>query len=57
MTADNFNSVTARISLVTGATRGIGEAIAKSLGAQGHTVIGTATSQPGGRIESIDAQA
>ena len=34
-----------KISLVTGASRGIGAAIADALGAQGHTVIGTATSQ------------
>ena len=33
--------------LITGATRGIGQAIAKHLGAQGATVIGTATSQAG----------
>ena len=36
-----------KICLVTGATRGIGQAIAKHLGAQGATVIGTATSQAG----------
>ena len=53
MTADNSNGAAARIALVTGATRGIGEAIAKSLGAQGHTVIGTATSQEG--AEKISA--
>ena len=40
-----------KISLVTGASRGIGAAIADALGAQGHTVIGTATSQSG--AESI----
>jgi len=36
-----------KITLVTGASRGIGAAIADSLGAQGYTVIGTATSQAG----------
>ena len=36
-----------KICLVTGATRGIGQAIAKHLGAQGATIIGTATSQAG----------
>ena len=36
-----------QIALVTGATRGIGEAIAKALAATGATVIGTATSDEG----------
>jgi 3-oxoacyl-[acyl-carrier protein] reductase len=36
-----------QIALVTGASRGIGRAIALELGAQGATVIGTATSQAG----------
>ena len=39
----------ARVALVTGATRGIGQAIARELGRQGHTVIGTATSEDGAR--------
>lgn len=36
-----------KIALVTGATRGIGRAIALELGRQGATVIGTATSEAG----------
>lgn len=36
-----------KVCLVTGATRGIGQAIARQLGSQGATVIGTATSQSG----------
>ena len=37
----------AKLALVTGATRGIGRAIATSLGRQGNTVVGTATSEAG----------
>lgn len=36
-----------QIALVTGASRGIGQAIAQQLGQQGATVIGTATSEAG----------
>ena len=36
-----------QIALITGASRGIGQAIALALGTQGATVIGTATSQNG----------
>lgn len=36
-----------KVALVTGATRGIGQAIAQELGTRGATVIGTATSQQG----------
>ncbi len=42
-----------KIALVTGATRGIGRAIALELGKQGATVIGTATSSGG--AENISA--
>jgi 3-oxoacyl-[acyl-carrier protein] reductase len=43
----------ARIALVTGASRGIGQAIARELAARGMTVIGTATSADGAaRIEA-----
>lgn len=42
-----------KIALVTGASRGIGRAIAHELGRQGRVVIGTATSQQG--AEKIDA--
>jgi len=37
----------AKVALVTGASRGIGKAIALQLGAQGFTVLGTATSAQG----------
>ena len=42
-----MSSLQGQVALVTGATRGIGRAIALTLGAEGATVIGTATSAAG----------
>src|SRR6218665_3871192 len=42
-----FMSLQGKVALVTGASRGIGQAIALELGRQGATVIGTATSGSG----------
>jgi 3-oxoacyl-[acyl-carrier protein] reductase len=39
--------LTGQIALITGASRGIGAAIAQALGEQGAIVIGTATSENG----------
>ena len=49
----NTTTLSNQIALVTGASRGIGAAIAAELGRQGATVIGTATSEKG--AETITA--
>lgn len=41
------DALAGEVALVTGASRGIGAAIAQALGSAGATVVGTATSQPG----------
>lgn len=48
----NDQSLTDEIVLVTGASRGIGKTIALALGAQGATVVGTATSDKGAKAIS-----
>lgn len=47
----------ARIALVTGASRGIGQAIARELAARGMIVIGTATSAEGAARIEVDLRA
>ena len=47
-----MNNLEGKIALVTGASRGIGQAIALALGGAGATVIGTATSESGAQAIS-----
>ena len=49
-----WHGIADRVALVTGASRGIGQAIALALGGQGATVIGTATTAGG--AEAITEQ-
>jgi 3-oxoacyl-[acyl-carrier protein] reductase len=51
-------SQTSKVALVTGATRGIGRAIALALGQAGHTVVGTATTDEGAQSisQALSAQ-
>lgn len=51
-----MNSLNGKIALVTGASRGIGRAIAQTLAKNGATVVGTATSESGAQAIEQDLQ-
>jgi 3-oxoacyl-[acyl-carrier protein] reductase len=55
--AARARALEAQVALVTGASRGIGRAIAAMLGAAGATVVGTATTPGGAERLSADLQA
>ena len=50
-------SIEGSIALVTGASRGIGQAILRTLGAKGAVVMGTATTEPGAKGITEDLRA